>query len=125
MKPDNSTKPDLLENVCTRTGRFYVCEQTVNGQPGSLVTFLPEGAPGHYYTSPLSAEARAVGRGDLTVSGGHWEYSSKDTDGSVTTYYRTTNEVSADGNTIHFAVQTSTDGKTWKTTFGGMETRIK
>lgn len=125
VKPDKAEKADLLENHCAQTGRFYVCEQTVNGKPGGLVTFLPSGEAGHYFTSPLTPEARAVGRGDLAIAGNHWEYSSKDEEADKTTWYRTLNDFSDGGNTIKFSVQKSSDGKTWETTFGGVETRVR
>jgi hypothetical protein len=125
VKPDKAAKPDALENNCARTGKFFVCEQTVNGKLGGLVTFLPTGEPGHYYTNPLGPDDRANGRGDLSIAGDHWEYSSKDEEAGKTTWWRTRNEFSNGGNTIRFTVQNSNDGKTWETIASGMETRVK
>lgn len=125
MRPNKPAKPDLLENTCRQTGKFFVCEQTVNGKPGGLVTFLPAIDPGHYYTSPLTAEAQPIGRGDLTITGNHWEYSSEEEHGGATTWWRTVNDFSGDGNTIHFSLQKSVDGTTWKTLASGVETRVK
>lgn len=125
VKADKAAKPDTLENNCVQTGKFFVCEQTVNGKLGGLVTFLPTGEPGHYYTSPLTPDAHAIGRGDLTIKGDHWEYSSKDEEDGKTTWWRTRNDFSGGGNTIHFAVEKSSDGKTWEAIVSGVETRTK
>ncbi len=118
-------KPDVLENHCAKTGRFYVCEQTVNGIAGSLIVFLPSGKPGHYFTQALAPDALAKGRGELVITGAHWEYTSQDADAGTTTHYRTLNDFSEDGATIHFDVQKSSDGVTWETTLSGVETRSK
>ncbi len=42
-KATRDGKTTTIINVCRRTGRFFVCEQTVNGAGQSLVIFVPLG----------------------------------------------------------------------------------
>ena len=54
-----------LVNHCDKTGRFFVCEQVVNGKTEALVVFLPVGASGdslRYRTQGFVAVR--VGRGE-------------------------------------------------------------
>ena len=113
---------DKLTNRCALIGRYYACEQTVNGKVGALVVFLPKEQPGEYWTNPLTTEARSNGRGDLSIQGNRWVYSSKNTEGEKTTFYRTVN-VFTGADQIHFEVAESPDGKTWTVTMSGDETR--
>ncbi len=113
-------KSDELKNQCALVGRFFVCQQTVNGIPGSLLIFVPvPNKPGHYYTQTVVQEGRATGRGDLEISGDRWVYSSRWDQGSgKATYYRTTNDFTAK-NRIHYEQSESPDGKDWKVTNSG------
>jgi hypothetical protein len=36
-------KPDRLENQCGKIGRYFACQQTVNGKVGSLINLYPRG----------------------------------------------------------------------------------
>ena len=122
VTPLQSTKRDILEDHCDRTGKFYSCEQTVNGKTVALIVFVPAALTGHYYTQTILPDGHASGRGDLKIAGDRWVYSSKDVAGSKTTYYRTVN-VFVDKDHIHFDSQESTDGTSWKTTQSGDERR--
>ncbi len=127
MKKDNpgpNDKPVTMDNDCVRTGAFVVCEQNVEGQAPSLDVFTYAGEPGRYYASPLDIKGNPLGRGDLTIDGDVWTYSSQETKNGKTTYYRTVNEFSDGNEKIKFRVEESADGRTWKTTMSGVETMI-
>ena len=123
VTPLHAAKPDILVNHCERTGKFYSCEQTVNGKTAALVVFVPAELPGHYYSQAILPDGHATGRGDLQITGNRWVYSSKDVEGPKTTYYRTIN-VFTGKDRIHFDSQTSLDGTQWKTTQSGDEQRM-
>jgi hypothetical protein len=123
VTPLHAAKPDILQDNCGRTGKFYSCEQTVNGKTTALVVFVPAEQPGHYYTQALLPDGHATGRGDLEIVGDRWVYSSKDVEGAKTTYYRTINVFTGKDH-IHFDSQESTDGAQWKTTNSGDEQRM-
>ena len=89
---------------------------------GALVVFLPQEQPGEYWTNPLRPEARSNGRGDLSIQGNRWVYSSKNTEGEKTTYHRTV-KLFTGTEQSHFEVAESPDGKTWTVTMSGDETR--
>ena len=117
-------KADELINDCALVGRFFACQQTVNGTPGALIIFVPVAKnPGHYYTQNVLQEGRATGRGDLEISGDHWVYSSTWDQGGKTTYYRTTNLFTGKDH-IHFEQQESSNGKDFKVTNSGDEVRV-
>ena len=113
---------DTLVNHCTRTGLFFACEQTVNGNPGALVVFVPIDADGHYRTNPVTREGNAVGPGELEIKGNHWTYLGKSEEGGKTTWYRTTNDFSDDSH-IHFEQSQSTDKVQWQVQRTGDEVR--
>jgi hypothetical protein len=115
-------KPDELKNQCALLGKYFACDQTVNGQPVGLVIFLPAGAAGHYYTQNVRVDGLASGRGDLVIAGDHWTYSSTRDDSGRTVYHRITN-VFTGKNRIHFETAESADGKNWKVTRSGDEVR--
>lgn len=114
------TTTDALVNSCSLVGRYFTCQQTVNGKISALVVFIPAADPGHYYTQNVLPEGWATGRGELTISGDHWVYSSRDEEGGKTTWYRTTNDFKGTDR-IHFESAQSADGKTWTTTRSGDE----
>ena len=118
------SKPEELINDCALVGRFFACQQTVEGVPGALVIIVPaKNKPGHYYTQNVLQEGRATGRADLEISGNQWVYSSTWDQGGKTTYYRTTNVFTGKDH-IHFEQQESENGKDWKTTNSGDEVRV-
>jgi len=114
--------PDALVNQCSITGRFFACQQTVNGKPGPLIVFVPAGTPGDYYSQAVTQEGWANGRGELHIEGSKWTYSSKTEQDGKTTYHRTTN-VFTGKDRIHFEALESVDGKDWKVTMSGDEVR--
>jgi len=123
VTPLHAAKPDILNNHCERTGKFYSCEQTVNGKTAALVVFVPAEVPGHYYSQAILPDGHATGRGDLEIAGDRWVYSSKDVEGAKTTYYRTINIFTGKDH-IHFDSEKSSDGTQWTTTLSGDEQRL-
>lgn len=115
-------KPEDLKNECALVGKFFACQQTVNGQLSALIVFVPKDKPGQFYTQSINPQGRATGRGDLEISGDHWTYTSNWDEGGKTIYYRTTNLFTGK-NRIHFEQEESSDGKQWKVTGSGDEVR--
>jgi hypothetical protein len=118
-----------IENHCTRTGLFFVCEQMLNGKTGSLAVFLPVAkmASGgeEYKITGLSADGSAPGGWNmLTIEGDRWVYSWENTDEGKKVFWRNVNQFSG-ANKIHFEIQRSDEGVTWKTVKGGDEVRVK
>ena len=116
-------KPDELINQCSLIGKYFACQQTVNGSVGNLMIFIPAAQPGHYVTQGVNLQGRALGRGDLEIDGDRWVYSSMWDEGGKTTYYRTVNIFSG-RNHIHFDQQESTNRKDWVTKNSGDETKV-
>jgi hypothetical protein len=123
-KKDSATgaKPDELLNECAQVGRYFTCQQTVNGVPSELLVFLPAKTTGQYYTQSIMPDGRAGGRGDLAIDGDKWIYSSNWNEGGKTTFYKTVNVFSGKDR-IHYEQQESTNNKDWKTTGSGDEVR--
>jgi hypothetical protein len=117
-----------LVNHCEKTGRFFVCEQVVNGKSEALVVFLPVGVSGdslRYRTQGLSAKADKPGDwGNLVIVGERWVYSDDETENGKTTHWRTVN-VFTGSDRIHFERQRSADGITWTTVMAGEESRVR
>jgi hypothetical protein len=118
-------KPDELKNQCALVGKYFVCQQSVNGQTGDLLIFIPvANNAGHYHTQNVNLQGRASGVGDLEISGDRWVYSSRwDQGGGKITYYRTTN-VFQGKNRIQYEQAESPNGKDWKVTNSGDEVRV-
>jgi hypothetical protein len=117
-----AAKPEKLVNACALVGKYFVCQQTVNGAQGNLVIFVPTNTPGKYAMQNFTPEGRATGRTQLEINGDHWVYNNTWDQGGKTIYYKTTNVFS--GKTrIHFEQLESTDNQEWKTTGGGDEVR--
>ena len=116
-------KPEELVNHCAELGKYFACQQVINGQTGNLVVFISTSKPGHYYTQNITPEGRATGRADLQISGDQWTYLSTWDEGGKTTYYRTTNLFTGK-NKIHFEQAESSDGKDYKVTGSGDEVRV-
>lgn len=115
-------KPDELKNQCALLGKFYACQQTINGQQGALVIFIPAAKAGQYYTQNIRVDGFASGRSDLSIAGDQWTYLTTRDDSGRTIYYRTINVFSGK-NRIHFESAESNDGKNWKVTGSGDEVR--
>lgn len=122
-------KTDQLENHCARTGLFFSCEQIVNGKSSALVVFLPmsktpSGAQ-EYRTQALLADASKAGEwGRLVIDGDTWVYSWEGGDEKKSVHFRNTNHFTGTDR-IHFEVQNSEDGTSWKTQMSGDEERKK
>lgn len=116
--------PDKLTNQCAKVGRFFTCEQTVNGVAGNLLIFIPvPDKPGRYYTQNVRPEGRASARGDLEIQGDHWIFRTTWDQGGSTIYYRTTN-IFTGRNKIQYEQAESTDNKNWTVKNSGEETRL-
>jgi hypothetical protein len=111
-----------IVNDCAMAGRFFACQQTVDGKPGALIVFVPASTPGDYYTQAVLQEGWAAGRGQLHIEGDRWTYSSKAQEEGKTTYHRTTNVFSGKDR-IHFEISESADEKNWTVTASGDEVR--
>ena len=116
--------PDHLLNRCSMATAFYTCEQEVNGKALALIVFTAAGQPGTFHTQPMLPNGQAVGRGDLTITGDHWVFTSKTPmeNGKTSTWYRTENFFTGRDH-IHFDQYESTDGVTWIKTNSGDEVR--
>ena len=118
-----------IENHCARTGLFFVCEQAVNGKTEALTVFLPVAkmvsGGEEYRVNGLSADASpAGGWNKLTIEGDRWVYSWEDKDSGKKASWRNVNQFSGTDK-IHFEIQRSDDGATWKTVKGGDEIRVQ
>lgn len=116
-------KPDELVNQCAQLGKYFACQQTINGKQGNLILFVPADQPGHYHTQNVTPDGRATGRADLEVSADKWVFTNTWDDGGRTTYYRTTNLFSGK-NKIHFEQEESSNGKDYKVTGSGDEVKV-
>ncbi len=121
LKP--GAKPDQLVNQCALVGKYFTCQQIVNGETGALLVFVPANQAGHYYTQNVRLDGRAGGRGNLEIQGDHWTYTSTWDQGGTSTYYKTVN-VFTGRNKIHFEQLESKNNKDWKTANSGDEVRI-
>jgi hypothetical protein len=121
---DKGAKPQQLVNHCALLGKYFACQQTVDGGEGALLIFIPGGKPGHYYTQSVTPDGRATGKADLEISGDHWTFSSRwpQENGKIT-YYRTSNVFNGK-NHIHFEQAESADGTQWTQKDSGDEIRI-
>ena len=117
-----------LENHCAQTGVFFVCEQSLEGKPGALVVFLPvnklAGGGEEYRNTALRPDGSAPGPWNkVVIEGERWVYSWDEEDPGKKILWRNVNQFSG-RDKIHFEVQKSEDGKTWKTVKGGDEKRV-
>lgn len=122
--PTDGAKATRIDNDCARIGRFYGCQQTVDGKAVALVLFLPAEKPGHYITQSLRMDGSANGKGELDIEGNRWVYLGQGQVKGKDTIYRTTN-VFTGKDRIHFEVgQSVDDGKTWTPGMSGDEVRV-
>jgi len=54
--------PQTLVNRCSSFGKFFACEQSVNGDSVALLIFVPSKEPGHFFTQSIKTDGRAGGR---------------------------------------------------------------
>lgn len=116
-------KPDELINECALVGKYFVCQQTVNGTAGALLIFIPTAEPGRYYTQNVRPDGLASRRGDLQIEGDVWTYRTTWDQGGTTTYYKTVNTFSGKDR-IHFEQLESKNNKDWHSSNSGDEVRI-
>ena len=116
-------KPEELINQCALVGKYFTCQQTVNGTPGALLIFIPTGEPGHYYTQNIRPDGLASRRGALQIEGNIWTYSTAWDQGGTTIHYKTVNTFTGK-NRIHFEQFESNNNKDWKMTNSGDEVSI-
>lgn len=123
-KSNNSAETSVqLTNACALIGKYFACQQTVNGSVASLIIFIPTAEAGHYYTQAVLPEGLAAGRGQLDIEGDRWTYNSKDDeDGSKNPHHRTTNLFTGKDR-IHFEQLESADGQHWTVIKSGDEMR--
>lgn len=117
-------KREELRNDCNLIGRYFACQQTVNGTVGGLLVIVPSNTPGKYFTQDVAPTGRATGLGELQIEGNKWVLYSSWNQGAKTTRYRTTNTFSG-RDRIHFEQEESEDGRNWKVTGSGDYTRVK
>lgn len=117
------SKPDELNNQCLAIGKYFACQQTVNGGVSALLIFVPSDKPGHFFTQSVNTQGRALGRGDLEITGNRWVFSSSWDQGGKTTYYQTINTFTGRDH-IHFEQQESGNRTDWKTTSSGDDVRV-
>lgn len=121
----SGTKATRVDNDCARVGKFYGCQQTVDGKTAALVLFLPAEKPGHYFTQSLQMDGTANGRGELDIEGDRWVYLGHGEEKGKATIFRTTN-VFTGKDRIHFELaQSVDDGKTWTAGMSGDEVRVR
>ncbi len=116
-------KPDVLENQCTLIGKYFACQQTVNGTVSALIVFIPTGQPGRFHNQAIMPSGRAGGLGELEINGDRWVYSNGQLEGGKTKHYRNIN-VFTGKNKIHYEQAESWDEKEWKVTGSGDEVRV-
>ena len=117
-------KPDELIDECAQAGRYFVCQQTVNGKTGALLVFVPGEKDGQFYTNNINPAGFAGGRGELEITGDRWTYSSKREQDGKTTHYRTINLFTG-RDRIHYELAESADGEHWTVTRSGDEVRVR
>ena len=118
-----NAKPEEIRNQCASLGKFFTCQQIVNGSVTALLVFVTTNQPGHYVVQNIFPDGRASGKSYLEIAGNRWVYSNSWNQGSKTTHYQTINTF-LDKNHIHFEQQESSDGVHWETKDSGDETRI-
>lgn len=74
-----SGRTENVDNACSRTGLFFVCEETVEGKPAALIVFRPkdrEESKLAYRVQTLTAGGDRPGPWkDLVIDGTTWTYS--------------------------------------------------
>jgi hypothetical protein len=116
-------KPDELVNQCSTIGKYFACQQTVNGAVSALLIFVPAETPNHFYTQSVNPQGRALGKGDLEISGDKWVFTSTWDQGGKSIYYQTINTFIGHDR-IHFEQKESTNRRDWTTTSTGDDTRV-
>lgn len=117
-------KPEEFKAQCDVIGKFFACQQSVNGDVSALMVFVPINGPGHYATQSINPNGRALGRGELEISGNRWMFSSTWEQGNGrATYYHTIYTFDKRDH-IHFEQQESTNGRDYTLKNTGDQTRV-
>jgi hypothetical protein len=116
-------KPDLQVNQCAPLGKYFACQQTINGQQGDLLVFVGTDKAGYFHTQNVTTDGRATGRRDLQIQGDKWIFTYTWDEGGKTTYYRITYNFSGK-NKIHFQQEESSNGTDYKMTGSGDEIKL-
>ena len=114
-KPLTRREADELINQCVLVGKYFTCQQVVNGEVGALLVIVPAGKTGHYYTQNVGLDGRATGRGEMQIDGDRSTYNTIWNQGGTSTYYKTIHTFTG-GDRIHFEQLESKNNKDWKTT---------
>ena len=117
------SKAEELKNQCSSIGKYFACQQSVNGSVTGLLVIIPTAQPGHFNTQSVLPEGRASGKGELVISGDHWVFSNIWNQGTKTMRYRTTDVFSNNNTRIHFEQEESADGVHWQATDSGDNVR--
>jgi hypothetical protein len=119
----DSPKPSTMVNDCVKVGRFYTCDQSVDGGLSALLIFIPRAdQPGHYYTQNVRPEGRATNRGDLEIKGNVWTFLSNWDSGGATTFYKTVDTFVGKTRITYEQFESSND-RDWKLLNSGEQTR--
>ena len=117
-------KPEQLKNDCSAVGRYFACQQTINGEVGGLLLMIPSSTAGRYFTQNVTPNGRATGAGELLIgTANKWVFRSTWNQGAQVVRYRTTNTFTG-RDKIHFEQEESTDGQHWKVTGSGDDVRV-
>ena len=113
---------DRLTSRCHSFSAYFVCEQTINSKPTSLLVYtLAEGKRLH--TRTITPDGLAGGRGDLSLLDKHWTYLDKPPASLKGNWSRVENFI-VDQDHIRFEEYESADeGRTWKLINTGQEER--
>ncbi|HEX4170799.1 MAG TPA: hypothetical protein VHZ55_35510 [Bryobacteraceae bacterium] len=123
IKQGTDKVQDLL-NQCALIGKYFSCQQSVNGAVSELLVIIPGASAGLFSTQSILPDGRAGGKGGLEISGNRWIFSSNWNQGGKTTFYKTINTFTGDSK-IQFEQQESPDNTNWKTVKSGEELRVK
>jgi len=101
----------------------------VNGKTEALTVFLPMAkmlsGGEEYEINALSSDATPPGGWNkLTIEADRWVYSWEDAGSGKKVFWRNVNQFSGTDR-IHFEIQRSDDGATWKIVKGGDEVRLQ
>ena len=110
---------DHLTNHCHMTDAFYTCEQVVNGKSVALLVFTATDTPGLFHSQVVLPDGHAAGRSDVTISGNHWTYLSKE--GSP--QFKVENTFTGRDRIHYEQFQAAPDGS-WTKTGEGNEVRV-
>ena len=113
-----------LTNDCWRSKLFYVCQQSLDGDPKALLIFTYDAAQDRYASYPVVPGSEAAHAGVLLIQGQDWIFPWDDSRDGKTTHFRVVNTWSSP-DTIEFRQEYSADGAHWTPMATGHEQRAK